>query len=331
MMVMILRLSNQKVGQSSRCAQWQQSLKGLRAVVMLAGTVRVSQLRRATGRSLLDLPVLPDSSVLDYWRLQLTEMAQIYQIDKLPVRVMLDRTAPLPRVTQMPGPICIQVEQDPFEFRGTAGLLSDLAREYGEDDYILVANAAEVLLEPLTDLVDALVSARSDVSMACLQDGTPSGLMLLKCGSLGDIPKVGYVDLKEQGLPTIARSHKVRVIRRNDYAGLPLRTRRGYIEALREFYRRVKETQTSADVLQDDEGWRAMFGLVETGAAVHPSAVIHDSVVLAGASVEAGAVLVRTVVCPTGVVRKDRSAVDCLVAGNGNGKIKEMMWSSHEL
>jgi hypothetical protein len=324
---MLLRLTDHELDQSARCKQWQQRLDGLRAVVLLAGSVRASQLCRATGRSLLDLPVLPDSSVLDYWHLQLTEMARLYDIEELPVRVMLDRAAPLPHVSQVEGPVSIQVEQDPFAFRGTAGLLSDLARAYEPDDYILVANAAEVLLEPLTGLVESLMAAQSDVSMVCLHDGTPSGLILLKCKALRDIAKVGYVDLKEQGLPVMARNHDIRVIRCNDYAGLPVRTRGSYLEALREFYQRVQSDKTPTEALTDDEGWRAKFGLVETGAAVHPSAVVHDSVVLAGARVEPGAVLVRTVICPSGVVRQDESAVDCLVVGQD--RVKETPWSSH--
>jgi hypothetical protein len=42
---------------------------------------------------------------------------------------------------------------------------------------------------------------------------------------------------------------------------------------------------------------------------------VHDSVVLRGAVVEAGAVVVRSIVCPGGVVKKDRQAVDQLVCG----------------
>jgi hypothetical protein len=40
---------------------------------------------------------------------------------------------------------------------------------------------------------------------------------------------------------------------------------------------------------------------------------VHDSVVLSGAVVEAGAVVVRSIACPGGVVKRDRHAVDALV------------------
>jgi hypothetical protein len=43
---------------------------------------------------------------------------------------------------------------------------------------------------------------------------------------------------------------------------------------------------------------------------------VHDSVVLKGGSVEGGAVVVRSIVCPGGVVRRDRSAVDQFVCPN---------------
>ena len=48
---------------------------------------------------------------------------------------------------------------------------------------------------------------------------------------------------------------------------------------------------------------------------VDPRAHVHDSVVLKGGTVEAGAVVVRSIVCPGGVVKKDRHSVDQLICG----------------
>ena len=61
------------------------------------------------------------------------------------------------------------------------------------------------------------------------------------------------------------------------------------------------------------EDWKPTFALCEAGAVVDPSARLHDSVVLRGGRVEYGAVLVRSVVCPGGVVRRERTAVDQFV------------------
>jgi ADP-glucose pyrophosphorylase len=46
---------------------------------------------------------------------------------------------------------------------------------------------------------------------------------------------------------------------------------------------------------------------------VDTRAHVHDSVVLSGAVIEAGAVVVRSIVCPGGVIKKDKHAVDQLV------------------
>ena len=42
-----------------------------------------------------------------------------------------------------------RVERDLSDYRGTGGVLHDLAADYDDDDLILVANAAQVLLDPL--------------------------------------------------------------------------------------------------------------------------------------------------------------------------------------
>jgi NDP-sugar pyrophosphorylase family protein len=63
------------------------------------------------------------------------------------------------------------------------------------------------------------------------------------------------------------------------------------------------------------EEWKSTFAIVEPGASVAPSARIHDSIILSGATVDAGAVVVRSVIGPGGIVRKDRKAVDQCVAG----------------
>lgn len=293
-------------------------LSELRAVVLLAGSVRANQLRKATGRCALEMPVGNHRSVLDCWREQLVTMAEQLGIDHLPVRVMVDQSSGMkPGVTRH-GPVQLSIEIDPSEFRGPGGLLSDLAREYRDDDLILVTHASQLLFEPLADLSEAMAGVESDVAMVCSALGTPSGLMLMRCGCLRDINPVGFVDLNEQALPAIAAKHEVRVVRYDQPISRSLRTLSSYLETLREFHRRqaAGRVDRPAEVLED---WEKTFGIVEAGAQVHETAVIHDSVVLSGARVEAHAVLVRCVVCPGVVVARDHSEVDCVVGATLNG------------
>jgi ADP-glucose pyrophosphorylase len=130
---------------------------------------------------------------------------------------------------------------------------------------------------------------------------------------------VGFVDLNEQALPAIAAGHDVRVVRYDRPTSRSLRTLSSYLGTLREYHRRHAGPRSPADQGRH-ETWQKTFGIIESGAMVHESAVLHDSVVLAGARVEANAVLVRSVVCPGVWVGRGQSEVDCVVGGRINGK-----------
>ena len=92
------------------------------------------------------------------------------------------------------------VERDLSEYRGTGGVLRDLTAEYDDDDLILVANAAQVLLEPLPIIAAELYGKKADVAVVAHEDGTPSGLMLIRCKALRQIAATGFVDMKGQAL-----------------------------------------------------------------------------------------------------------------------------------
>ena len=294
------------------------ALASLRAVVLLAGTVGENRLHRATGRNLVDLPVTQSDTLLDLWRRELLDLANRHTLSALPVRVMLGRQASPVTLKGSPEPLIMRMEQDPFDYRGTGGLLSDLAREYEDDQFILVANAAQVLLHSVADMAQALAKRNVDIALLADPAGVPGGLMLIRCGCLRGIQPVGYVDLKEQALPTIAKSFDVRVVRLDQPMGMPIRTQRHYLDALRTYYR-LASGQVGAVALWQEEDWQASFGLVESGAQVAQSATIHDSVVLRGAVVEPDAVVVRSIVCESAVVARGVSAMDCFVTSKAGG------------
>src|SRR5204863_1877814 len=130
-----------------------------------------------------------------------------------------------------------KVLRDQSEFRGTGGVLRDLSHDYDEDDLVLVANAAQLLLDPLSVVAAALDHKGGDVAMISHHDGTPSGLMLVRCKTLRLIPAAGFVDMKEQALPTISQHFDVRVTHFRRPSGLPIRTLSDYIAALRHYHR----------------------------------------------------------------------------------------------
>ena len=269
---------------------------------------------------MLDLPVDGQRSAIDHWHLAASQLVDRMGLEHLPVRLMIDRRSIRPTFKTSENHVRMGVEEDSTDYRGTAGVLRDLAEEYGDDDVLLVANAAQLMIEPLADLVMSLAAPEADVSIVSHDDGTPSGVMLVRCGALRMVPGVGFVDMKEQALPRIARTHHVNVVRRAEPAGLPIRTLANYIQALRAHHGRIGGTGNDANVFA--EAWWPMFGIVEPGAEVEDGTRVHDSVVLRGGRVERGAVLVRSIVCPGAAVRRNEMVADRLVVSRRrrNGK-----------
>jgi N-acetylglucosaminyldiphosphoundecaprenol N-acetyl-beta-D-mannosaminyltransferase len=284
------------------------SLARLKAVVLLGGAVRATPLSSSIGRSLLDLPLDETGSVLNHWLNHASELAKAVGLEKLPVRVMVDRNSPEPVSAAVKYYGTFRVERDQSEYRGTGGVLRDLATQYDDNDLILVANAGQILLDPLVSLTTTLDQRRGDIGIISHRDGTPSGIMLVTVKTLRLIPETGFIDMKEQAMPIIAQKFAVEVLHRRRPTGLPIRSFNDYINAMRFYHMRRAGRSTLTDPLAED--WQPSFGIVEEGAVVDRTARVHDSVVLRGGVVEAGAVLVRSVVCPSGLVRRDRTLVD---------------------
>jgi hypothetical protein len=284
----------------------------LRGLILLGGSVRPTALTTSIERSVLDLPLDDGGSIFNHWLGHAGELARLFEMEKLPVRVMVDSnsTEPVSAANRFSG--TYTVERDQGEYRGTGGVLRDMIDGgYDDDDYLLVANAAQILLDPLSGIASLLDRAGGDVTMVSHRDGTPSGVTLVKCKTLRLIPRTGFDDFKEQALPIIANSFDVRVAHRRRPTGLPIRSLSDYILALRLYHRRRLGKPAVVDAFSED--WQPTFAIIEPGAIVDPRARVHDSVVLRGATVETGGVLVRSVICPGGVVRRDRTAVDQFV------------------
>lgn len=296
-------------------------LSRLRAVVLLSGSVRSRWWSGTMGRSVLDLPVQPGQSVLSHWLDHALGLTAEAGIPRLAISVLVDRSCPLPEsvdgsaVARGGEAIRLEVERDPSDYRGTGGLLRDISVSCDEGDYLLVATGAQLLTEPLEDVARELAAASPDVAIVAHDDGTPSGLMWVRCGCLNAIPAIGFVDMKEQALPQIARRHQVKVVKCRP-PGLPIRTPAEYLAAVRTLHVRQRDDGRLGDPYAD-EG-RPAFALVEDGAEVHPTARVHDSVVLRGGTVGRHATVVRSLVGPDGIVRGSGRVFDEFVTAPGS-------------
>lgn len=283
----------------------------LKAVLLLGGGVRSSELSRGAGRPILDLPVDPGRSLLDVWSAEAAALAEAVEARDLPVRVLIDAQALEPGTRSGRPQGGLVVERDRAELRGTGGILRDACEAYADEDFVLVANAHQLLLEPLAGLARDLAAPRADVTLAAHDDGAPVGMMLVRAGVTRSIRDRGFVDFKEQVLPRLAAD--VRVVARPRATAVAVRTLDGYIDALRAHHRRVAGLSALPDEFLED--WVSTFSVIEPGAAVDPSARIHDAVVLAGARVEPGAVVVRSLVPGGARVRSGQTTSDEIVAG----------------
>lgn len=284
----------------------------LQAIVLLGGSVRANSLAEAVGRSILDLPVEAGRSLLSVWQSDAADLAKRLGMNRIPMRLMLDRDTLEPAAAQLDEHVVLSVERDPYALRGTGGVLHDLAAAYADDDYLLVASAGQLFHEPLADLALEMADCGGDVVVVAHRDGSPSGLMLVRCGAMEDIPAAGFVDMKEQALPVIARSYSVEVLEKRIRTAMSIRSTRDYIAALRRHHQRLNGRNN--EIGPFDEDWQQVFAIVEPGAKVI-DARIHDSVVLKDAIVEPGSVIVRSIVCANAVVRKGTMIADEVVGG----------------
>jgi hypothetical protein len=288
-------------------------LEHLQALVLMDGSVRPNPFAAALHRSLLNLPIDSNRQLLDYWQSEAAELAERIGFDRLPVRVVIDKSSQVPRAPAAIERVFFDIERDCVEFRGSGGALKDIAEDYADEDFLLVSSGAQLLREPLATIAMRLARTPGDVVMLSHRDGTPGGFLLIRCGTLRGLSSIGFVDFREQALPTIAAKHDVRVIYWDRPNLLPIKSAHSYIHALRQFHLKRQESNTPEVAPAFEEDWRPTFAIIEPGAMVDPTAELLDSVALAGCRIEAGAYAVRSVLCPGSVLQSRHSVQSKLV------------------
>jgi hypothetical protein len=294
-----------------RVSAWRPSQ--LRAIILLGGTVRNGGFATGVKRSLLDLPIGGGITLLEHWGAEVAELSRHLDLPTIQVRLMIGRNCISPRGWVGAEGLHLAIERDPVEFRGTGGMLRDLAEDYSDDDLLVVATANLLSMESLQQKVDRLLAGSGDVRLLTGPNQSPGGVFMLRCGCLRDISTTGFVDLKEQALPGIARSHSVRVIDGGQSHNYSIRQWSDYLAALRAWHCPVDRQEAGAY----EENWQPLFRIVEEGARVDPSANVHDSVVLAGGRVEGRATVVRSLIGPDGNVFRGETVFGEMVTGKG--------------
>lgn len=305
---------------SSRVDENNNPLRTIDALILLCGSIRPTPLIRSIGRSVMDLPLTADKSLMRHWYELATELSCGLDMPKLDTRVLFNNHVAPPSIVGMNGRVHLQMDQDRCELRGTAGVLRDVAEPYPEDSLFLIAHGAQHIRRPLTPIVQQMIAKEADVVLLVEPDHSPSGLMLMQRSALNVVSKIGYVDLKEQALPRMRQHCKVEVLFLDEPLALPIRCRESYLHALHQYYH---DLMGDGQVLHPfSEKWQATFRIVEGGTQVAPDARILNSVVLSGGTVESGAVVVDSVVGPGGVVRRGTQVLGQLIRAPQHKKMR---------
>ena len=278
----------------------------LAAVVLLAGAVRSSELRRAAGRPILDLPIARGHTLGAEWLRRMADLRLELNRPDLPLIITANSMAGNPQ--SVAGSAGVTVRLDSQEPRGSGGALRDLALEYDRNACFLVASGHSLPRSSLSVILERMAACDQDIVILCDTDNRPSGMFLIRCGTLVGLPARGFVDLKEQALPTLASQFKILVLRDHAAAPVAIRSLASYHAALRAY----AAGQAGVDAVPAED-WMCTFTVTEDGATVDPSANLHDAVVLSGGRVGANANVVRSLVGPGGAVSPGAESFDELL------------------
>ncbi|MDX2148553.1 MAG: hypothetical protein SFZ23_13630 [Planctomycetota bacterium] len=275
--------------------------RALARCVVLGGGLKPSPLQAMCPSSVLDLDLCPGSSVLYEIARRTAEIAQGWSS---PLRVMVVHGEPYPAPAGLASPpanVALTVVAEPKRWRGPAGVVLDLCEDAPADSSILVLEGARWYASSLRALVADHAARGADVTIAQSPDRSPAGAYVIRRSALSAVPKLGFLDLKEQFLTKLQREKKRLFVHALAQPGtLPLRT-------LPEFL----HTARAANDAHSD--WR----VVDPTASVHPSATLLSCVVMRGARVGEGALVARSLVLEGGVVEAGAEIVDAVVHARG--------------
>ncbi len=204
----------------------------------------------------------------------------------------------------------IEVRRDDRPHRGVCGILADTVEARGLRDWLLVVELNTLPPKSLVPMLEALAAEPSMV-VGASADERPAGAYLLRSESLMDVPRRGYLDLKEQFLPQlVSRGHRISRAMLSE-TSVRLDDRRNYLRGVRIWQSENNEVTSEQNV--------GGHSIVSHGAEVAEDALILDSVVLPGAVVGPRCVVARSVIGPLLRLPEGSVLVDAVMASPGLG------------
>lgn len=291
---------------------------------MLAGTIKPPPLQQEVGLPVAAMPLTTGETLFTRW---LSVLSALKSVRGVRVVVNSDRDARLLTASIDPArggvgaPISAQanvlppneVLMEQSSWRGTAGLMRDMAGEIADREHLIVL--IEVSMLPPNSLDPILSSLASGVEgvVGSSRDRIPNGVCAFRGGVLLHIPRVGYFDVKEQLLPRLHENGlRVRPAL-FDERSFRIRDRRTYLEAVHAI---------NAPLPSRAAGGARFEGvcLIDPFAVISEGAIVHDSVVMQGAVVEPEAIVTKSVIGPGARVEGGRRVVREVIAGHGTAE-----------
>lgn len=277
------------------------------SVLILAGGLNPTPLQDLMGFPVAGLPVSRERTLLSAWLAVISEsLGSKRGSTHLLCGTVADEhwfIAELRRATM--SDLGVEVRRDGRPHRGVCGLLADTAAECDLAEWVLVI---ELTTLPPRSLEPLLGAATAGVSMVVgsSRDDRPAGAFLLRRELLKDVPKIGYLDLKEQFLPQlVARGHRIEAADLADTA-VRMTDRRNYLRSVRIWQSENNVVATAPNI--------AGHSVVAAGVELAPDAFVIDSVVLPGASIGPRCVVARSVVGPLIRLPEGSVLVDAVMA-----------------
>jgi NDP-sugar pyrophosphorylase family protein len=280
-------------------------------VLVLAGGLQPPQLADQLGVSTLWLPATAAINLMDRWR-------DAFRRLNVPDQrvVLLTGSGDNPDLSVPEHPFAELRDSGPF--RGPAGALRDGCESLRPDGPCVIVEGNRYLSSDaaLADVVREHAASAASVTVATNPDGTFAGVLVADPAAIGVIPRIGFMDIKEQWLPAAAKDgHSVRPATLSGFCR-PVRTLRGYLAVLRaagQF-----GGTTSGQVLGpgvDCPVARPYGGaLVRDSANVADGAVVSESALCEGCVVGEGSIVARSVIGPGASVEDGQIVVDTVVS-----------------
>lgn len=277
------------------------------SVLILAGGLNPTPLQGLMGFPVAGLPVSRERTLLSAWLAVISEsLGSKRGSTRLLCGTVPDEQwfiAELRRAAT--SDLGVEVRRDGRPHRGVCGLLADTAAECDLAEWVLVI---ELTTLPPRSLEPLLGAATAGVSMVVgsSRDARPAGAILLRRELLKDVPKIGYLDLKEQFLPQlVARGHRIEAAELADTA-VRMTDRRNYLRSVRIWQSENDVAATAPNI--------AGHSVVAAGVELAEGAFVLDSVILPGASIGPRCVVARSIVGPLIRLPEGSVLVDAVMA-----------------